>query len=126
MRGFLDNQPSFRIGIRERRERTGGIYCKSCQTEHERCPTCGAVFRRAPEKGVDSAIVTDLLSLATEGAFDLAILVTADADLVPAVEWVQERGLKVINARWDRDGFDLAKTCWGQFKLDSLIETLTR
>lgn len=126
LQGFLDNQPSYRVQIRERRVRMGGIHCKACGTQHDRCPTCDEPFKLAPEKGVDTAIVTDLLSLATEGAFELAILVTADADLVPAVEWVQERGRKVINARWDKHGFDLAHACWGQFKLDPLIGDLAR
>ena len=36
------------------------------------------------EKGVDTAIITDLLTLAWEGAYDVAILVSSDADLVPA------------------------------------------
>ena len=52
----------------------------------------------APEKGVDTAIVTDLLSLAGEEAYDVAILVSSDADHIPAVEWIQAHGRKVINA----------------------------
>lgn len=123
---FLDNQASFNIKIRERHMRDRTIHCKHCNTNHTQCSNCGARFQTAPEKGIDSAIVTDLLSLAHEGGYDVAILVTADADLIPAVEWVQARGLKVINARWDGQGYDLAHSCWGSFSLNSVIGDLTR
>lgn len=66
--------------------------------DNEACSECGAQFRWAPEKGVDTAIVTDLLSLASEDAFDVAILLSSDADHIPAVEWVQAHGRKAINA----------------------------
>ena len=75
---------------------------------------------------MDSAILVDLLTLAWEGAYDVAILVSSDADLVPGVERVQERGLKVINATWSDRGHHLAKACWGSFRLDELTEQLTR
>jgi uncharacterized LabA/DUF88 family protein len=90
------------------------------------CPHCNTPFQRAPEKGVDAAIVTDLLTLAWEEAFDNAIVLSSDADLIPAVERVQEKGLKVINATWAGHGFDLAHACWGSFTLDSVIGLLVR
>jgi uncharacterized LabA/DUF88 family protein len=123
---FLDHQPSFNVRIRERKSRKFIVHCNSCDQEHSTCPACGADLRRAAEKGVDSAIVTDLLSLAVESAFDLAVLVSSDADLIPAVEWVQDRGLKVINATWSGYGYELARTCWGSFPIDSVIGPLSR
>ena len=80
----------------------------------------------APEKGVDTAIVTDLLSLAGEDAYDVAILVSSDADHIPAVEWIQSRGRKVINATWAHHGFDLKKTCWAEIELDPLMPFIKR
>jgi NYN domain len=124
--GFLDKQPSFRVKARERREKTRKIHCSSCGVDNEACSQCGAQFRWAPEKGVDTAIVTDLLSLASEGAFDVAILLSSDADHIPAVEWVQAHGRKVINATWDRHGFDLAKACWAAIELDAVMSAMTR
>ncbi|MDQ3730290.1 MAG: NYN domain-containing protein [Actinomycetota bacterium] len=123
---FLDKQPSFRVKTRERREKSRTIHCSNCNHENASCESCGSQFRWAPEKGVDTAIVTDLLSLASEGAFDVAVLLSSDADHVPAVEWVQEKGLKVINATWANHGFDLAKTCWASVELDSVTPLLTR
>lgn len=123
---FLDRQPGFRVKIRERRPRSHEIHCRQCGADTLACPSCGSPFERAPEKGVDSAIVTDLLSLAVEGAFELAILVTSDADMIPAVEWVQARGLKVVNAAWAGHGYDLMGACWGSFQLDELVPSLLR
>lgn len=123
---FLDKQPSFRVKTRQRRAKARQIHCAECGHENGTCSECGAAFRWAPEKGVDTAIVTDLLSLASEEAFDVALLLSSDADHIPAVEWVQGHGLKVINATWAQHGFDLAKTCWAAVELDAVIALMTR
>jgi len=123
---FLDKQPSFRVKTRERRSKPRVIHCRSCNTEHDSCHNCGAPFRWSPEKGVDTAIVTDLLSLASENAFDVAILVSSDADFVPAVDWLQSRGFKVLNATWTDHGYDLARISWASMTLDAVMTDLTR
>jgi uncharacterized LabA/DUF88 family protein len=126
LESFLNRQTSFRVHTVERRLKAARIRCLSCGLEMTVCPDCGKDYQRAPEKGVDTAIVTDLLSLAWEDAFDIAILVSSDADHVPAVTRLQEKGFKVINAAWRNHGFDLAKTAWGSFYLDDVIDTLRR
>ncbi|HEX6472445.1 MAG TPA: NYN domain-containing protein [Streptosporangiaceae bacterium] len=123
---FLDRQPSWRVTTRDRRAQPRSLYCRHCQQTTERCPSCRERFIGKPEKGVDAAIVTDLLSLAWQNAFDVAILITSDADFVPAVERVQERGLKVINGGWRGVGHQLKTACWANFELDSLIPRLCR
>lgn len=47
------------------------------------------------EKGVDVAIAIDMLSLATNGVYDTAILVSCDADFIKAVEAVRGVGKHV-------------------------------
>lgn len=47
------------------------------------------------EKGVDVQIATDMLLLAHRNVFDTAILVSGDADYVPAVEGVKSIGKHV-------------------------------
>lgn len=126
LESFLNRQPSFRVQTVERRLIAAKIRCFECEMEMTACPNCGSNYRRAPEKGVDTAIVTDLLSLAWEGAFDIAILVSSDGDHVPAVSRLQEKGFKVINAAWRKHGFDLAKTAWGSFYLDDVVDQLKR
>lgn len=123
---FLDRQPSFRVFTTERRDKPAKFYCRECGSEFTSCPSCMKPLVRSREKGVDTAIVTDLLSLAWEGAFDVAILVSSDADMIPCVERVQEKGFKVINAVWPGRGFDLAKACWASFDIMTVGSTLIR
>ena len=123
---FLDRQPSFRVKTRTRRVRSGAIWCNSCRTNIETCPHCNVALERSPEKGIDAAIATDLLSLSWQGKLDVAILVSGDADFVPAVERIQEKGLKVVNATWQNHGHELAHSCWGSFHLDSVVDRLIR
>ncbi len=123
---YLDRQPSFRVFTRERKSQHRPIRCSSCGAEVVECPQCHQPYRKAPEKGVDAAIVTDLLSLAWEAAYNIAVLVSSDADFIPAVEKLQEKGFKVINATWQGHGHQLAKVCWASFEINQLIDELRR
>jgi uncharacterized LabA/DUF88 family protein len=123
---FLDRQPGFRVFIRERKSRVKPVHCRRCGKDTEECPYCHAKFERAAEKGVDSAVLTDMFSLAWEQAYEVAILVSGDADMVPAVEKIQDKGLKIINATWTKWGHQLAKTCWASFDIDPLLSQLSR
>jgi len=67
------------------------------------------------EKGVDTLIATDMIRLAWEDAYDPAVLATSDSDLVPAVEFLNVRGRKVIQAGFPPIGIDSATACWGSF-----------
>ncbi|MCL4345438.1 MAG: NYN domain-containing protein [Candidatus Thermoplasmatota archaeon] len=52
--------------------------------------------RKTPiEKGIDIALATDLISLAWEGAFDTAVIVSGDSDYVDAIKRVKQKGRKV-------------------------------
>lgn len=125
LESWLNRQPSFNVKVRERKSKPRKIHCSSCGIDNDTC-SCGAPFMWAPEKGVDTAIVTDLLSLAGEDAYDVAILLSSDADHIPAVEWIQARGRKVINATWANHGFDLKRTCWAEIELDALVPIMKR
>jgi hypothetical protein len=58
--------------------------------------------------------------------YDAAILLTADKDFVPAVEHVQGKNYKAINATWHGNGNELARICWASFEIDPLVPSLTR
>lgn len=124
--GFLDRQPGIRVFTSERHWRQRPIHCRACAKEHDTCPACGSPLGRAAEKTTDAKIVTDLMGLAWEGAYDAAILVSADKDFVPTVEYLQAKNIKVINAAWHGIGHELARTCWASFELDPLIPALLR
>lgn len=125
LEGWLNRQPSFNVKVRERKSKKRKVHCAKCGVDTDTCE-CGAPFMWAPEKGIDTAIVTDLLSLAGEDAYGVAILLSSDADHIPAVEWIQSRGRKVINATWANHGFDLKRTCWAEIELDALMPLMTR
>jgi len=62
-------------------------------------PTC---HEKAREKGVDVELAIDLVRLAFEGAIEVAIVLTRDTDLVPAVEAVRDhKWAHVETAGWD-------------------------
>jgi len=126
LHNFLDRQPGIRVFTSERHWKARSVHCRSCGASHKECPSCKAAFGRAAEKTIDAKIVTDLIGLAWENAYDAAILVTADKDFIPAVDHVQSKNYKVINASWRGKGHELAAVCWASFEIDSLISSLVR
>ena len=78
------------------------------------------------EKGVDTAIVTDLFSLAWVGAWDVAILMSSDRDFIPAIKSLAIKGFRVINAYFPLQGMDLARECWGNFDIVPCLPALQR
>jgi uncharacterized LabA/DUF88 family protein len=126
LENFLDRLPGVRVTTSERHWKKQSVHCRSCNTNRDDCPTCGAFFGRAAEKTIDARIVTDLIGLAWEGTYDVAVLVSSDKDFIPAVELLQTKNFKVINAAWRGRGFELAKKCWASFEIDPLIASLKR
>jgi len=47
------------------------------------------------EKGIDASLSTDLLWYAFQNAYDKAILITGDADFIPAVQRVRLLGKNI-------------------------------
>jgi hypothetical protein len=123
---YIERLPSWRVKIRERKPQPRRVHCRYCDSTFTACPECHQIFVAKPEKGVDAAIVTDMLSLAWQNAYDIAVLVTSDVDFVPAVQKVQERGLKVVNAGWVSKGYELKAACGGSFDLDLITASICR
>lgn len=126
LHNFLDRQPGFRVFTSERHWREHPVHCRSCGGSTDACPACGAKFGRAAEKTIDARIVTDLIGLAWEGAYQVAILVSSDKDFIPAVEHLQAKNIHVVNATWRGRGHELAKVCWASIELDGFATALTR
>jgi len=71
------------------------------------------------EKGVDINIAVDMFRLAKDNIYDTAVLITSDADFVPAVEVIQELGKHVENAYFNKGySFHLRKACDNFIELD--------
>lgn len=117
----LAQLPGINVTILERRPK-GHPICQACHKEIASCPYCNEKLHQTVEKGVDTSIVTDLLGLAWEKALDIAILVSADRDFIPAVNLLSTKGLRVINAYVPPTGKELTSVCWANINLsDGLI-----
>ncbi|MBU3896174.1 NYN domain-containing protein [Patescibacteria group bacterium] len=53
-------------------------------------------YERLREKGIDVKLATDLIVGAVDDKYDVAIVVSSDADIVPAIDWVRNRKHKKI------------------------------
>lgn len=78
--------------------------------------TLGTIIRHPDktfhEKGVDVRIAVDMIKLARTDAYDMAILISSDTDLVPAVEEVHSFNKKVKYIGFpNNQSFGLTKSC---------------
>lgn len=91
--------------------------CPDCHKQIDECPHCKGRMWGSVEKGVDTAMVTDMVRLAWENSYDIAVLVSSDRDFIPGVEFLNSKGLKVVHAGFLPKGSDLAQRCWASFDL---------
>jgi len=63
-------------------------------------------YRRSREKGIDVKMAVDLIAGALDNKYDTAIIISSDADLVPAIDWVRKRLIKKV----EYVGFSIAQT----------------
>jgi NYN domain len=125
---WLDRQPGINVKIRERKPKALPR-CPICHREITHCPhtACGQPIVATVEKGIDTLLVTDLIRLAYSNTYDVAVLATSDADMVPAVEFIQQAaGKKVIQAGFPPKGVDLATECWGSFNVMDIADKIQR
>ena len=51
----------------------------------------GWPIEKAQEKGIDTALAIDFVTMAVDGAYDLGVIMSTDTDLLPAIEFVRTR-----------------------------------
>jgi hypothetical protein len=122
----MDGFPGYRVTVKERKPRSP-LKCNhdDCRKPLDTCPTCKRTVSRTVEKGIDTAIVTDLIQLAIDDMLDTAVLVTADADFIPAVEFIQNRTSKrIVHAHFRPEGQNLRNACWTHLFFDNLMAEL--
>jgi uncharacterized LabA/DUF88 family protein len=121
----LSRFPGVQVSLVERKAQTAPI-CSACHQPITSCPHCGNALTRTVEKGVDTAIVTDMVKFAWEGALEVAILVSSDRDFIPAVQMLTAKGYKVINAHFPPTGMNLAGACWASIDVRKGLPELAR
>jgi uncharacterized LabA/DUF88 family protein len=119
----LDRMPGYQVKVKQRGI-AKRVRCKECGTEITDCPSCNKRLKRTVEKGVDTSIVTDMLQHAWDDTYDLAILLSSDSDFIPAVEFLDRRGKKIVHASFSVLGRELASKCWKQINLRLLADSL--
>lgn len=122
----LDTFPGVNAQFKERTKKKSPPKCPVCHHEIHNCPECGADMRGTEEKGVDTRLAADLVSLAWEGAYDIAILISADQDFVPAAEYLQNKGIKVIHGGFPPHGMLLRQKCWGTIDIPNFRQEFSR
>lgn len=116
MTSFLDRQPGVQVTLKPRR-RKKHPKCPACHQAVVTCPKCLAPFAKTEEKGIDTAIVSDMVSLAWENTFDIGVLVSSDADFVPVAEFLDTKDKRIIQAGFPPQGKELATKCWASFDI---------
>lgn len=116
---WLDKQPGVHTVLLERQRKRNHLTCPHCHQEVKDCPHCGKDLRGTEEKGVDTRIATDLISLAWSNGYDVAVIVSADRDFVPVADFLQSKGIKVIHAAFPPSGSQLSQRCWGNFNVSN-------
>ena len=119
----LDRFPGISVILRERQAKSAPS-CPSCHVSVDTCPHCGGRMIGTVEKGIDTAITTDMIRLAWEDAWDVAILASSDRDFIPVVEFLASKGKRVLNVHLPPKGIHLARTCWASIDLKPIIPDL--
>ena len=85
----LDHFPGIRVIDKARKAKHPPV-CTNCHKTITHCPHCSVKLKGTVEKGIDTAIVTDMISLAWANAWDVAILISSDRDYIPYLNrWIQ-------------------------------------
>jgi uncharacterized LabA/DUF88 family protein len=122
----LDTFPGVNVSLVARQRKMTGPKCPTCYKVVEHCPDCGADMRGTEEKGVDTRIATDMISLAWIDSYDIGVLVSADRDFVPVAEFLQTRGIKILHGTFPPKGHHLTQKCWGSINIPNLREQFRR
>jgi uncharacterized LabA/DUF88 family protein len=115
--------PGYYVTVHERRPKRPPT-CPTCHKRVNTCPYCGDRMIGTIEKGVDTAIITDMIKLAWESAWDVGVLISSDRDYIPAVEYLTTKKLRVINVYFPPAGAQLAHACWGTIDLEPHLQKL--
>lgn len=123
---WLDKLPGVHTVMLERQKKRNYATCPQCHTSVTSCASCGSDLRGTEEKGIDTRIATDLVSLAWSNGYDIAVIVSSDRDFVPVADFLQSKGIKVIHAAFPPAGSQLSQRCWGNFNVISVMAKFRR
>lgn len=122
----MDGFPGYNVTVKERRPASPAKCTnEQCRKPIAECPFCKQRVRRTVEKGIDAALLTDIIRAAFDNTFEQAIIVTEDSDFVPAVKFIQERWTKqIVHAYFRGKSDELRNACWQHIFFDDFMTDL--
>ncbi len=115
---FFDFLRSLSVTIVTKKLKHKSIECKHCKKRDVNIPY---------QKGVDVALVTEVMSLANENAYEIAILVSGDNDFVDAINYIKSKGKKVwVVSFLNCLGEDTMRAADKCIQLDKLFTNITK
>lgn len=123
---FLPKVNGAKVNFYERKKKKSGPKCPSCHSYVNNCPRCNESMIGTEEKCIDTLIATTMLQDAWLRKFDIAIIVSADRDFIPAMDFLRDNGLKTIHAQFGSNGAELTKSCWGRFNIIDVIDKIRK
>ncbi len=126
LKGFLNNLnmcEGYKVIVKERKS-SKPIFCNKCNHDILNCPTCNEKLTRTIEKGVDTTIAIELFQFAVDNLYDTAILISGDADFIPAIDYIQQKGKKIIHAGWKDIAYNISMTCWSRIYFEDIMVDL--
>lgn len=121
----MDMFPGYKVMVKERKP-AKPIKCSNdgCRKEIKICPHCSKELIRTVEKGVDTSIAIELFHYALDNVYDTAVLISGDADFVPAIEYIQRRGNRIVHAGFRNQSFEVKKACWSHIDFEDVMSDL--
>ncbi len=108
LRYDLDQLPGYTVKVSVRQKRT-----VTCRRGHS---TIHFV-----EKGVDTKIACDMLALAMRDLYDVGVLISDDADLIPSIECVQDvLDKQIVHLGFEGCGGQVRSAAWSHLLLGNL------
>jgi uncharacterized LabA/DUF88 family protein len=112
LRFTLDQLPGYTVKFSTRQLQRG-----KCSKGHE--------TSHYVEKGVDTKIACDMLAAAIRDAYDIAVIVSNDADLIPSIECVQDvLDRRVVHAGLGDACQYIRSAAWGHIALSDAVSEL--
>ena len=121
---FASQLPGVYTELAPRQRKRSAPVCPNpgCHVVVDSCLACGSDMRGTEEKGVDTRIATDMISMAWDGNYDIAVLVSSDRDFVPVVRFLRSRAIKVVHGAFPPVAAELSQECWARVDIPSLRE----
>lgn len=79
------------------------------------------------EKGVDITLATEMLAHAFQDSYDTAVLVSGDQDYRRVIEYIQDRGKRVVVAGWENSSLSKIQNQADEFvTLDDIADAVEK